>query len=62
MKELSSLIRSLVRPFIIVWGCVIYGMCILLKMEVPSLLGGLITAVVLEYFSERAIKRFQEKD
>jgi hypothetical protein len=60
MKDYSALIKSLVRPFIIVWGFTIYGVCIFIHVEVPSLLAGLITAVIIEYFGERAIKRLKE--
>jgi hypothetical protein len=30
-------------------------------VEAPSLLAGLVSVVIIEYFGERAIKRFKEK-
>ena len=59
MKDWSEFIKSIIRPFIIVWGLVIYGICLLTGIEIPPLLAGLITAITVEYFSERAIKRFK---
>ena len=61
MEDWTQFIKSLIRPFIIVWGITIYGVCILSGVEVPSLLAGLVSAVIIEYFGERAIKRFKEK-
>ena len=61
MKDWTELTKSLVRPFIIVWGFTVYGICIMAEVEVPDLLAFLISAVIVEYFSERAIKRFKEK-
>lgn len=49
------------RPFIIVWGFVVYGVCVMKGVEVPFLLSGLVSAVIIEYFGERAIKRMKEK-
>ena len=61
MRAFAELIRSLVRPFIVIWGFTLYGVCIFMKLEVPPLLGGLISAMIIEYFGERAIKRLKEK-
>lgn len=61
MEIYTQFIKSLIRPFIIVWGFIIYGVCIIIGIEVPSLLSGLITGVIIEYFSERAVKRLKEK-
>ena len=61
MNNWIEFIKAIIRPFIIVWGCVIYGICILKGVEVPAVLSGLIAAIVVEYFSERAVKRFREK-
>ena len=61
VKYWSDLVRSLVRPFIIIWGFVVYGICILTATEIPQLLTYLITAVIIEYFGERAVKRFKEQ-
>ena len=60
MKDWSDFIRSIVRPFIILWGFVVYGACVINGIEVPQLLTWLITAIIIEYFGERAIKRFKE--
>jgi len=61
MKDWSEFIRSIIRPFIIIWGFTVYGVSIMAGIEVPYLLSGLISAVILEYFGERAIKKFKEK-
>ena len=60
MKDWVELIRSIVRPFIIIWGFIVYGICIMTEVEVPALLAGLVSLVILEYFGERAVKRFKE--
>ncbi len=61
MQDLTQCIKTLIRPFIIVWGFTVYGICILTEMEVPVLLAGLVSVVIVEYFGERAIKRLREK-
>ena len=61
MKDLAECIKSVVRPFIIVWGFTVYGICVMTEVEVPALLAGLISVVIVEYFGERAIKRFKDK-
>jgi len=61
VKDWIEFAKAIIRPFIIVWGFIVYGVCIMTGVEVPALLTGLVTAVVIEYFSERAIKRFREK-
>jgi len=61
MKDWIELIKAVIRPFIIVWGFSVYGVCILSDIEAPMLLVGLVTAVIVEYFGERAIKRLKEK-
>lgn len=60
MKEWIEFIKAIVRPFIIFWGFLVYGVCILSEIEVPVLLMGLVSAVIAEYFGERAVKRFRE--
>ena len=60
MKEWSDFIKSTVRPFIIIWGFVVYGICVINGAEIPELLTWLVTAVIIEYFGERAVKRFNE--
>ena len=61
MQNLTQFIKSVIRPFIIIWGFMVYGICIMTEVEVPPLLAGLVSIVVVEYFGERAIKRFKEK-
>jgi hypothetical protein len=61
MEEWIEFIKAIIRPFIIVWGFMVYGVCILSGVEVPALLVGLVSAVIVEYFGERAVKRFKEK-
>lgn len=61
MKDWIDLIRSLVRPFIIIWGFIVYGVCVMIGVEIPQLLTYLVTAVIIEYFGERAVKRFKEQ-
>ncbi len=61
MKDWAEFIKSLIRPFIIIWGFIIYGVCIMTAVEVPALLAGLVSVVIIEYFGERAILRFRQK-
>lgn len=61
MKEWVEFIKAIIRPFIIIWGFIVYGVCIMTGVEVPALLAGLITVVIIEYFGERAVLRFKEK-
>lgn len=61
MKDWIYFIKSIVRPFIIMWGFMVYGICIMTSVEVPYLLSGLVSAVIIEYFGERAIERFRER-
>jgi len=58
--EYHEAIKVLVRPFIICWGFIVYGVCVMAQIEVPILLAGLVSAVIVEYFGERAIKRLKE--
>ena len=60
MSAWIDLIKAAVRPFLIVWGAVLYGICLIKGIAVPEVLAGLIAAVVLEYFGERAVMRFKE--
>jgi len=60
MEKWIDLIKSMVRPFIIIWGFTIYGICIVNNIEIPALLAGLITGVTFEYFGERAYLRIKE--
>jgi len=62
VQDWSKLIKSIIRPFIIIWGFAVYGICVMSEIEVPYLLSGLISVVVLEYFGERAVKRFKENE
>ncbi len=61
MKEWIEFIKAIIRPFIIIWGFIVYGVCVMTGVEVPALLAGLITAVIIEYFGERAIFRFRRE-
>jgi len=61
MEEWTQFIKSIIRPFIIIWGFTVYGVCVLIEVEVPELLAALVVAVVIEYFGERAISRFKEQ-
>ncbi|OGO23783.1 MAG: hypothetical protein A2144_08975 [Chloroflexi bacterium RBG_16_50_9] len=61
MKEWIELVKAIIRPFIIVWGFIVYGVCVMTEVEVPILLAGLVTTVIVEYFGERAILRFMGK-
>ncbi len=60
MKDWIEFIKAIIRPFIIIWGFIVYGICVMTGVEVPVLLAGLIAAVIAEYFGERAILRFKE--
>jgi len=61
IKERAELIKGSVRPFIIIWGFAVYGVCVMRGMEIPQPLTWLVAAVVAEYFGERAVKRFKEQ-
>jgi len=61
MKDWTEFIKSLIRPFIIIWGFIVYGVCLMTEVEVPALLAGLVSVVIIEYFGERAILRFRKK-
>ncbi len=61
MRDWTEFIKSIVRPFIIIWGFVVYGICIMTQVPVPDVLVYLVAVVIVEYFGERAIKRFKEK-
>jgi hypothetical protein len=60
MEAWIELIKSVVRPFIIIWGSILYSVCLIRGIEVPDLLAGLVAAVIIEYFGERAVFRFKE--
>jgi hypothetical protein len=61
MTEWLELIKCAVRPFIIIWGFMVYGICVMTGVEIPQPLAGLITAVIVEYFGERAYRRLRDK-
>ena len=61
MEDWAEFIKSLIRPFIIIWGFIVYGVCVMTGVEVPALLAGLVSVVIIEYFGERAIMRFKGK-
>ncbi len=60
MEKQTEFIKSLIRPFLIVWGFVVYGICVLNGVEIPDPLTALIIAIIIEYFGERAILRIKE--
>jgi len=60
MKDWIDLLKSLVRPLIIIWGFIVYGICVMTGVEIPPPLTWLVIAVIIEYFGERAMKRFKE--
>jgi hypothetical protein len=62
MQEWIEFIKAIVRPFIIVWGASLYALCLIRSVEAPDLLAGLVSAVILEYFGERAIIRIKESN
>jgi hypothetical protein len=59
MQLWIELIKALVRPFIITWGFVVYGICVTNGIAVPDLLAALIAAAIIEYFGERAVIRLR---
>ena len=61
LKDWVDFIKSMVRPFIIIWGFTVYGICVMTGIEVPYLLSRLLSAVIIEYFGERAVLRFRGK-
>ena len=61
MKDWIEFIKAIIRPFIIIWGFILYGICVIKNVAVPAILAGLITVVIVEYFGERAILRLGEK-
>ena len=62
MNDWIEFLKAIVRPFIIVWGFMVYGVCVMTQVPIPELLGILVAAVIVEYFGERAIKRLKEKN
>jgi len=61
LKDWTEFIKSIVRPFIIIWGFMVYGICVMTQVEVPDLLAYLVAVVIVEYFGERAVKRLKGK-
>ena len=62
MQNWIEIIKAAVRPFIIFWGCIVYGVCIIKGIEIPALLMGLVAAAVIEYFGERALLRINQRN
>ena len=60
MTSWIDFIKAIIRPFIIIWGFIVYGVCVMKGVEVPALLAGLISVVIVEYSGERAILRLKE--
>jgi hypothetical protein len=59
MQSWIELVKACVRPFIILWGFISYGLCVLNGIAVPDLLSTLIAAAIIEYFGERAVIRLR---
>ncbi|MBI2836142.1 MAG: hypothetical protein HYX85_00410 [Chloroflexi bacterium] len=59
LSEWIDFVRAIVRPFVIISGFVIYGVCVIRGIEVPPILAGLVAATIAEYFGERAILRLR---
>jgi len=60
MQDWIEFSRAIVRPFIVIWGFIVYTVLIMSGQEVPTLLYGLVAAIILEYFGERAILKFKK--
>jgi len=60
MDKAVELIKSLIRPFLVVWGWIIYGVCVWNEIEVPAYLLAILGAVTAEYTGERIVKRIKE--
>ena len=60
MQDWIEFARAIVRPFIVIWGFIVYTVLIMSGQEVPTLLYGLVAAIILEYFGERAILKFKK--
>jgi len=60
IDAVSNFIKALVRPFIISYSWLILGLMWLNQTEIPQLLAGVATAITIEYFGERAVKRIKE--
>ncbi len=61
MQEWIDFIKAIVRPVIIILGFVTYGVCVVKGIEIPPILAGLVSAVIVEYFGERAVLRLKGK-
>lgn len=61
-KEIADMFKSLVRPFLIVSGWITWLSMIATQADTPEVLTGIVAAITLEYFGERAYKRFKEKN
>lgn len=59
MQTWIELIKALIRPFIIGWGFIVYGVCVINNIVIPDLLAALIAAAIIEYFGERAVIRLR---
>jgi len=53
--------KGMVRPYLIVFSWTLLGIMWLCEVDVPLQLQAVATAIVVEYFGERAAKRFKEK-
>lgn len=60
LKDHLEFIKGIIRPLIVVWGLGVFTACVFTPFELPVIIEGLIGAVTVEYFGERAIKRIRE--
>lgn len=60
MQNWTDFFKSVTRPFIIIWGFIVYGVCVMTGTETPDLLAVIVAAVIAEYFGERAVIRLKE--
>ena len=60
-EAVTNFIKSIVRPYLIIYSWTLVGFMWWNQMEIPPLLLGVATTIVVEYFGERAIKRLKEK-
>ena len=60
MKEWADFIKTIVRPFCIIWSWIVVGVCYMTEVQAPEYFLYVVGAVTLEYFGERVIKRIKE--
>jgi len=52
--------KGMVRPYLIIFSWTMISIMWLLQLDIPVLLQAVASGIVIEYFSERARKRFKE--